>query len=282
MLTCAQKCGADLPKEVDDATYACVAACVAPKLQLQPSCGICLESYYRCARTTCNAVCGYLGRAPGAACLGCTQLACDKDFTACSLAGLTIPLAYFGSIPTVAPTVPPEEKALLPVIIGASAGGVLFLAATVIMAIYFRRSTSRSTTGKFGGLGGGSSSSSSSSSFGGPAWSPAGRTALAASSHAFQIDYSAAPQASAASSTPPDHRSKLAAKFGGAAAGAVRIGTDKYVAAFPFIAQADDELSVRQGEPLRKVKQQDAEWWLVESAATGNAGLVPASYLRPA
>ncbi len=288
---CARKCGADLPKQLDEAAYACVADCVAPRLQLQPSCGRCIESYYRCARDTCNAVCGYLGRAPGAACLGCTQLACDKDFAACSLAGLTIPVAFFGSYPTVAPTVPPDDKTLLPLIIGATAGGVLTLAIAATVVMWVRRpsgakppssssSSSSSPISSWGGAGAGAGGSSS-SSFGGPPWSPA-RPALAASPHAFQIDYSAAPQVAAASRTPPDHRSKLAAKFGGAAAGAAGVGDDKLVAAFAFIAQANDELSVRQGEPLRKVKQQDAEWCLVESAATGNRGLVPASYLRRA
>jgi len=50
------------------------------------------------------------------------------------------------------------------------------------------------------------------------------------------------------------------------------------VAAFPFEAENDDELTVEEGTRLRTLERRD-EWWLAEPLEGGKQGIIPVSYV---
>ncbi|KAF8002445.1 hypothetical protein HF325_003410 [Metschnikowia pulcherrima] len=56
--------------------------------------------------------------------------------------------------------------------------------------------------------------------------------------------------------------------------------TASAVAAYPYDAAGDDELTVTQGEKLSVLEEDDGLGWTLVSASAGQSGLVPTSYLQ--
>ncbi|KAM9900035.1 hypothetical protein OXX79_005370 [Metschnikowia pulcherrima] len=56
--------------------------------------------------------------------------------------------------------------------------------------------------------------------------------------------------------------------------------TASAVAAYPYDAAGDDELTVTQGEKLSVLEEDDGSGWTLVSASAGQSGLVPTSYLQ--